>query len=110
MQNIKTLGQPLLGEKYGTQKEEKKEEFPLRRWGLAPPLTILTHVSPKLCFNQNLIFCDLKPHAKFQNLRTTPSGRKVCDREKEERKKNNPFAQTKYSAGANGGSCSRVCA
>ena len=27
---------------------------------------------------QILFFCELKPHAKFRNPRTTPSGRKVC--------------------------------
>jgi hypothetical protein len=26
---------------------------------------------------QILFFCELKPHAKFQNPRTNPSGRKV---------------------------------
>ena len=31
-----------------------------------------------ICFTPNLIFCDLKLHAKFQNPRTTLSGRKVC--------------------------------
>ena len=35
------------------------------------------------------VFCDFKPHAKFQNPRTNPSGRKVSDPEEGE-KKNNP--------------------
>jgi hypothetical protein len=34
----------------------------------------------------NLIFCQLKPHAKFMNHRTTPSGRKVTVSERERRK------------------------
>ena len=37
------------------------------------------------------IICELKPYAKIQNLRTTPSGRKVTrgeKRKKEEREKN----------------------
>ena len=34
-------------------------------------------VDPKSYF-----FCDLKLRAKFQNHRTTPSGRKVCGTEK----------------------------
>ena len=37
--------------------------------------------------HSNLIFfCELKPPAKFQNPRTTPSGRKVCHPEKKEEK------------------------
>ena len=40
----------------------------------------------KLCFSQNLIFWWHKLPTKFQNPRTTPSRRKVCDPEK----KNNP--------------------
>jgi hypothetical protein len=39
---------------------------------------------------KNLIYCDLKPQAKFQNHTITPSGRKVsvAERKKEEKKKN----------------------
>ena len=47
---------------------------------MGPPL------SP-ICFTPKLFFCDLKPYAKFQNPRTTPSWRKVCDPERKERKK-----------------------
>ena len=38
--------------------------------------------------NKSYFFCELKHHSKFQNPRTTLSGRKVCDPEEE--KKNNP--------------------
>jgi hypothetical protein len=34
--------------------------------------------------------CDLKFHAKYYNPTITPSGRKVCGREKKKREKNNP--------------------
>ena len=40
---------------------------------------------------QILLFCDLKPHAKFHNPTITPSGRKVTEAEEErerEEKKN----------------------
>ena len=39
-------------------------------------------VHPKSYF-----FCDLKLRAKFHNPRTTPSGRKVCGGEEEEKEK-----------------------
>ena len=52
--------------------------------------------------SENPLLSEFGAHAKFHEPRSTPYGRKVCDPEKEERKKNNPFAQTKYSAGANG--------
>ena len=39
-------------------------------------------------FTPNLIFCELKPHAKFWNPTITPSGRKVT-RRREERRENN---------------------
>jgi hypothetical protein len=35
-------------------------------------------------FNPNLIFCDLKPHAKFPNPLITPSGRKLMAAERRE--------------------------
>ena len=42
---------------------------------------------PNLFSPQILFFCDLKPHAKFQNPTITPSGRKVSVGEERERKK-----------------------
>ena len=44
---------------------------------------------PQIFFrHKSYFFCELGPHTKFHNPRTTPSGRKVCDpeRKKEERK------------------------
>ena len=38
------------------------------------------------CYPKSYLFCDIKLCAKFQNPRTTPSGRKVCGPEKKERK------------------------
>jgi hypothetical protein len=40
-------------------------------------------------YSKSYLFCNLKPHAKFQNPTITPSGRKVtgAEREKKERKK-----------------------
>jgi hypothetical protein len=43
-----------------------------------------------LFYPKSYFFCDLKLNAKFQNPRTTPSGRKVCGTERKEEKKNNP--------------------
>ena len=53
----------------------------------------------KFCIPQILLFCDCKLCAKFQNPRTTPSGRKVCDpeRRKEERKIIPKIVDTIYS-------------
>ena len=45
---------------------------------------------PQIFFrHKSYFFCELGPHTKFHNPRTTPSGRKVCDpeRKKKERKK-----------------------
>ena len=39
------------------------------------------------CYYKQKIVCELKPHAKFKNPRTTPAGRKVMDREKSKKKK-----------------------
>ena len=39
----------------------------------------------QICFTPILFFCDLKPHAKFQNHTVTPSGRKVTRSEKREK-------------------------
>ena len=36
-------------------------------------------------------FCDLKPNVKFQNTRTTPSGRKVFDPEERKEKKSEKY-------------------
>ena len=44
-------------------------------------------VFPNFFSPQILFFCDLKPHAKFQNPRSIPSGRKVFDPEEEEEEK-----------------------
>jgi hypothetical protein len=39
---------------------------------------------PRISFNQkSFFFCELKPHAKFQNPTIAPSGRKVCGTEKQ---------------------------
>ena len=47
----------------------------------------LWQLGPPNCFSpQILFFCELKPHAKFQNLKITPSVRKVCEAEEERRK------------------------
>jgi hypothetical protein len=43
--------------------------------------------SAKYYFTPNLFFCGLRPHAKFQNPRTTPSGRKP----KRRKEKKTPF-------------------
>ena len=47
--------------------------------------------SRSIFYPRSYFFCDLKLCAKFHNLRTTPSGKKVCGGEKKrkERKKNN---------------------
>ena len=42
----------------------------------------MAKISPQI-----LIFCDLKPHAKFQNPMITPSGRKVTRQSEREREK-----------------------
>ena len=36
--------------------------------------------------NPKFYFCELKPHAKFQNPAITPSGRKVTQAEERKRK------------------------
>ena len=45
---------------------------------------IKTMVLAQLRVTQSYLFCELEPHAKFQNPRTTPSGEKltVAEREK----------------------------
>jgi hypothetical protein len=43
-----------------------------------------THVKEGV---KKIFFCDLKPHANFQNPTITPPGRKVTMREKDTRKK-----------------------
>ena len=59
----------------------KKRKSPPRREGGPPNVVHLTSYS----------FSELKPHAKFQNPRTTSSGRKVKqgERKKEREKRNN---------------------
>ena len=53
-----------------------------------------TNLSP-----QNLIFGDLKHHAKFQNPSTTPSGKTVTRSERKKKRTNILFATSKGSAG-----------
>jgi hypothetical protein len=39
----------------------------------------------------NHFFCEFKPHAKFQNPRTTPSGRKITQAEKRKKREKTPL-------------------
>ena len=79
MQNVITLRQLLLGEKYVAHGKNTKKG-PQGATG-----------GPKFIYPKSYFFCDLELHAKFQNPSTTPSGRKVWGTErKKKRKKNNP--------------------
>ena len=43
---------------------------------------------PTIVYHKSYFFCEVKPHAKFQNPTITPSGRKVTSGEEREREKN----------------------
>jgi hypothetical protein len=75
-QSIFSPFQAILSTLFFSKKKTKKND-PL---GAAPP--------PNLIFflPQILFFCDLKPNAKFQNLKITPSGRKVTLAERRRKK------------------------
>ena len=47
-------------------------------------------------------FCELKPHAKFQSPRTTPSGRMVTRGEKREREREREREEERTNAVNNG--------
>jgi hypothetical protein len=72
MQNFASQGQPLMGEKYGTQKR-KNENIQMAPMGVLAPTrwqywNFSAHVSPKFCSNQNLILYDLTPMQNFRTL------------------------------------------
>ena len=54
MQNFRTLGQPLLGKKYVTRKEEKKKIVTLRSTA-RPKGSAHTSLGPILCILKNLL-------------------------------------------------------